>query len=60
MRLIDADVLQDEYVRLSGRELKLIDDAPTITEDEVVTTWVTRLLDEAKKYMTEGIENETN
>lgn len=30
MRLIDADALQEEYVRLSGKELSLIDDAPTV------------------------------
>lgn len=30
MRLIDADALQEEYVRLSGRELSLINDAPTV------------------------------
>lgn len=36
VRLIDADALQDEYVRLSGRELKLIDEAPTIDAVPVV------------------------
>lgn len=30
MRLIDADALQDEYVRLSGKELSLIEDALTV------------------------------
>ena len=30
MRLIDGDALQEEYVRLSGRKLSLIEDAPTI------------------------------
>ena len=30
MRLIDADALQEEYVRLSGKELSLIEDAPTV------------------------------
>ena len=36
MRLIDADALQEEYVRLSGRELSLINDAPTVDAVEVV------------------------
>lgn len=35
MRLIDADALQDEYVRLSGKELSLIDDAPTVDIDAI-------------------------
>lgn len=64
MRLIDADALIDRAYRerLDSRELiaQMIESAPTITEDEVVTTWATRILDEAKKYMTEGIENETD
>lgn len=36
MRLIDADALQEEHVRLSGRELSLIEDAPTVDAVKVV------------------------
>lgn len=64
MRLIDADALIERAYRerLDSRELiaQMIESAPTITEDEVVTTWVTRLLDEAKKYMTEEVEHEND
>ena len=57
MRLVDADELIDRAYRerLDSRELiaQMIESAPTITEEEVVTKWATRIIAEAEEYMTE-------
>lgn len=57
MRLVDADELIEKAYRerLDSRELiaQMIESAPTITEEEVVTKWATRIIAEAEEYMTE-------
>lgn len=57
MRLVDADELIERAYRerLDSRELiaQMIESAPTITEEEVVTKWATRIIAEAEEYMTE-------
>ena len=57
MRLVDADELIERAYRerLDSRELiaQMIESAPTITDEEVVTKWAIRIIAEAEEYMAE-------